>query len=166
MTTVAPENGTISTPLRVKTITNKGLFCGYASVFNTIDVCGDCINPGAFKHSLKQWQNQDKRPKMLWQHSTYDPIGVWDYIEEDKKGLYVEGQLLLDVQRAREAYTLIKHGAIDGLSIGYRVVETNHDPLKQIRYLTAVELFEISVVTFAANLKARVTEVREQKLPM
>ncbi|MEN8237495.1 MAG: HK97 family phage prohead protease [Pseudomonadota bacterium] len=152
-------------PFYLKSINDKGLFCGYASVFNTIDAYGDCIVQGAFKESLQKWQNQNRVPKMLWQHNTQDPIGIWELIEEDKKGLYVEGQLLLDVQKAREAYSLIQHGAIDGLSIGYQVVESEQDPASRIRYISTLELFEVSVVTFAANLQARVTQVKQDPVP-
>lgn len=159
------EKATQAVPFYLKSINDKGLFYGYASVFNTIDAYGDCIMPGAFKASLQKWQSQKRVPKMLWQHSTHDPIGIWELIEEDKKGLYVEGQLLLDVQKAREAYSLIKHGAIDGLSIGYQVIESEQDHASHLRYISVLELFEVSVVTFAANLDARVTQVKHDPVP-
>ncbi len=165
MTTITKESARHSVPFYLKSINDKGLFYGYASVFNTIDAYGDCIIPGAFQQSLQKWQSQNQTPKMLWQHSTEDPIGIWELIEEDKKGLYVEGQLLLDVQKAREAYSLIKHGAIDGLSIGYQVIEAEQDHGSRIRYISVLELFEVSVVTFGANLQARVTQVKHDPVP-
>jgi HK97 family phage prohead protease len=100
--------------------------------------------------------------KMLWQHDSDQPIGVWDDMAEDNKGLYVKGRLLTEVSpRALEAYGLLKEGALDGLSIGYRVVEAAPHPDKQgVLALKKLNLKEVSIVTFAANERARVEAVK------
>lgn len=81
-------------------------------------------------------------------------------MREDNEGLYVEGRLLLDIQRAKEAYALLKANVLDGLSIGYRVVESYRCPETNQRVLTKLELLEISLVTFAANPHARIRQVK------
>ena len=102
--------------LELKSLDSQGRFAGYASVFNVVDNQRDIILPGAFVSSVK---GRVQEIKFLWQHQQDEPIGVLDAVFEDAYGLYVEGRLLLTVQRAKEAYTLLKAGAISGLSIGY-----------------------------------------------
>ena len=92
---------------------------------------------------------------MLWQHDPSEPIGVWDEVREDARGLWVKGRLLPEIARAREAATLIAAGAIDGLSIGYRTVRADRDNAGK-RNLREVELWEVSLVTFPMLAEARV----------
>ena len=92
---------------------------------------------------------------MLWQHDPAQPIGVWDEVREDGKGLYVKGRILTDVEKGREAIALIEAGAIDGLSIGYRTVRAQKDGKGQ-RLLSELELWEVSLVTFPMLPDARV----------
>ncbi|MEM6466791.1 MAG: HK97 family phage prohead protease, partial [Pseudomonadota bacterium] len=92
--------------------------------------------------------------RMLWQHDPTQPIGIWDEVREDPKGLYVRGRLLTEVQRGREALALLEAGAIDGLSIGYRTKKA--EPTASGRKLLEVELWEVSVVTFPMLPQARV----------
>ncbi len=147
-------------PLQITNVSDKGLLAGYASVFSLVDEQNDSVVPGAFSDCLQQLEHKGSLPKMLWQHNPEEPIGIWHFIEEDHKGLYVEGQLILDTQRGRDAYALIKSGAIDGLSIGYRVVEAYKD--SNVRHITKVNLLEVSIVTFAANHAAKITKVKHQ----
>lgn len=151
------SNGTLS----IKSVDERGFFSGYASVFNHVDEQQDVVKPGAFKGTLEQWERQGQWPKMLWQHNQKEPIGRWHFMEEDSKGLYVEGQLLLDVQKAKEAYALMRAGAVDGLSIGFRVVKAERDHSSSLRYIKQVELLEVSIVTFAANERAKITRVKK-----
>ena len=99
---------------------------------------------------------------MLYQHKTDEPIGVYKKLEEDDKGLYVEGQLAMGTQRGKEVYELMKMGAIDGLSIGYKVDAKgyDYDERGKRRKLKEVDLMEISAVTFPMNPKARVRKVK------
>jgi HK97 family phage prohead protease len=128
---------------------------GYASLFGAADQSGDIVAPGAYGGSLASLSGAGRRVKMLWQHNPAEPIGVWDEVREDAKGLYVKGRLLPDVARAREAAALIEAGAIDGLSIGYRTVKSTKDGQGR-RLLSELELWEVSLVTFPMLPDARV----------
>ena len=135
-----------------------GVFEGLASTFGNRDMMGDLVEPGAFSGALA-------RPgaiKMLWQHDARAPIGVWERIRETAAGLEVKGRLVLDVQQAREALALLKAGAVDALSIGFSVLRggAEFDRERALRRIKAVDLWEISVVTFPANPKARVARIK------
>lgn len=127
---------------------------GYASLFGLADQGGDIMGAGAFAASLSRLAAKGERVRMLWQHDPTRPIGVWDEIREDGRGLWVKGRLLTEVAQAREAQTLIAAGALDGLSIGYRTVSAERDA-KGRRLLTEVELWEVSLVTFPMLPDAR-----------
>jgi HK97 family phage prohead protease len=92
---------------------------------------------------------------MLWQHDPTQPIGVWDELREDDRGLFVKGRVLTDVARGREAAALLAAGAIDGLSIGYRTVKAALDASGR-RVLNELDLWEVSLVTFPMLPDARV----------
>ncbi|MEL7280162.1 MAG: HK97 family phage prohead protease [Pseudomonadota bacterium] len=128
---------------------------GYASLFGDQDRGGDVVEKGAYAASLARLKAEDRQVKMLWQHDPGQPIGVWDEVHEDERGLYVKGRLLDGVARAREAVELIAAGAIDGLSIGYRTVKAAKNE-KGRRLLQELELWEVSVVTFPMLPSARV----------
>ncbi len=143
----------------VKALDEAGAFEGYASVFGVVDGFDDVVAPGAFAATLAR--NQGGRDiKLLWQHDSAEPIGAWDSIVEDERGLHVRGRLLLDVRRGAEAYARHTAGAIGGLSIGYTAVEAAVDPETGARRLLEVELWEISLVTFQACPGAAVTAVK------
>jgi len=144
--------------LHMKGMDEQGRFAGYASVFNVVDNQRDIIQRGAFAHTLP---GRVSEIKLLWQHQQDEPIGVFDRMFEDARGLYVEGRLLLNVQRAQEAYTLLKAGAISGLSIGYSPLKYKVDEKTGVRRLSEVELWEVSLVTFPANDAAGVTVVKQ-----
>ncbi|MEP4195379.1 MAG: HK97 family phage prohead protease [Aliishimia sp.] len=128
---------------------------GYASLFGEGDQGGDVVGKGAYAASLKGAAKDGRKIKMLWQHDPAQPIGVWDDVREDAKGLWVKGRLLEATQKGREAAALIEAGALDGLSIGYRTVRASKDEKGQ-RLLTELELWEVSLVTFPMLPSARV----------
>ncbi|MEM6824051.1 MAG: HK97 family phage prohead protease [Pseudomonadota bacterium] len=128
---------------------------GYASLFGRIDRGGDIVEPGAYARSLAALEKGGRRVKMLWQHDPSQPIGVWEEVHEDGRGLYVKGRILEGVARGREAAELLAAGAIDGLSIGYRTVKSQKDD-KGRRRLTDLELWEVSLVTFPMLPDARI----------
>jgi HK97 family phage prohead protease len=97
--------------------------------------------------------------RLLYQHAAHEPIGVWDEIREDPRGLYVRGRLVAGVQRAREVAALIADGALDGLSIGFRTVRASRDAKSGRRRLLEVELWEISIVTFPLLAGSTVTAI-------
>ena len=130
---------------------------GYASIFGAGDQGGDVVAEGAYTASLKRLEAEGRAVKFLWQHDPAQPIGVWDELREDGRGLYVKGRLLEGVAKAREAAELVAAGAIDGLSIGYRTVKA----VKQAsggRLLQEVDLWEVSLVTFPMLPSARVSQ--------
>ena len=132
-----------------------GAFEGYASLFGVPDLGRDVVAPGAFRDSLARRGAGGVR--MLWQHDPGEPVGRWLSLVEDRRGLRVRGRLSLGVARAREIAALIGEGAIDGLSIGFRVVEATRDRGSGLRRLLRVDLWEISVVTFPMQPGATVT---------
>ncbi|WP_397543039.1 HK97 family phage prohead protease [Roseovarius salis] len=131
------------------------VIAGYASLFGDKDRGGDIVEKGAYARSLERLRAEGRRVKMLWQHDPAQPIGVWDEVREDGRGLYVKGHLLDGVAQAREAAALISAGAIDGLSIGYRTVKMAKND-KGRRLLRELELWEVSLVTFPMLPSARV----------
>jgi len=153
---------TVDCPLSLKSWEANGSFSGYASVFGITDFQGEKVAAGAFAASLQAWAKSGKMPKLLWQHDYHRPIGFWREIREDSHGLFVKGQLLLDLVQGCEAYTLLKNGVIDGLSIGFIPVKARRVSGKnRLRILEEVNLQEISLVTFAANPGAKVEQVKE-----
>jgi hypothetical protein len=143
-----------------------GTFSGYGSVFNLIDAGGDLIAPGAFKQTLKDWKGKGGLPKMLLQHGGFFgpaedgiPIGKYTSMEEDTKGLYLEGELFaLNTQKGQYIYEGLKSGALDGLSIGYQAVDVTFGkkPDEPRRTIKKINLFEISVVTYPMNSESRI----------
>lgn len=136
-------------------LTEGSVIEGYASLFGVADQGGDVVMPGAYAASLARLVAKGDKVRMLWQHDPMRPIGVWDEIHEDGKGLWVKGRLLPEVAQAREAAALIQAGAIDGLSIGYRTVRADRDAQGR-RRLAEVELWEVSLVTFPMLPEAKV----------
>lgn len=149
-------------------------FTGYGAVFGNIDSYGDVIAKGAFADTLKKSKDSGVWPAMLSQHGGMfgedsTPIGIYTEMREDDVGLWVEGKLA-DTERGREAYALLKmqpRPAYNGLSIGFRAKEwaVRTSPEEPRRTLKAVELLEVSLVTFPANTKARVTSVKSEFNP-
>jgi len=137
------KDATVDLRSAVKT----GVIEGYASLFNVEDSGGDIVAPGAYSASLKQLDASDRRVKLLWQHDPNAPIGIWDEVREDDRGLYVKGRVIQDVTKGREALKLIEAGAVDGLSIGYRTINARKDENGR-RILERLELWEVSIVTF------------------
>ncbi len=148
-----------SAPARLEGL-GREVFEGHASLFGVPDGAGDVVAPGAFASSLRKRPARDVR--MLYQHFAHEPIGVWETIREDGKGLYVRGRLSLDVVRAREVRALIADGALDGLSIGFRTVRARRDAKTGLRRLEEVELWEISIVTFPLLAGSGVTALGEK----
>lgn len=141
-------------------VTEGRVIAGYASLFGQRDQGGDVVQAGAYAASLAALGAAGRRVKMLWQHDPAQPIGVWDEVREDGRGLWVKGRILTEVEKGREAVALLAAGAIDGLSIGYRTVTAERDG-KGRRLLTGLELWEVSLVTFPMLAEARVAAKAE-----
>ena len=141
-----------------------GSFAGYASLFGMEDQGRDVVMPGAFRASLARRAASEVR--MLFQHDPAQPIGVWETIREDMHGLFVAGRLTLGVARAGEILALMRDGAIDGLSIGFRTRKAIRDSRTGQRRLYEIDLWEISVVTFPMLPGARIGAVKNTGRPV
>ena len=139
------------------TLSRAGEFAGYASLFHVRDDGGDIVLPGAFSASLARRGARGVR--MLWQHDPARPLGVWLALREDARGLFAHGRLALNTRQGREAAELMKMGALDGLSIGFRALRAARDRPRRARLLRAIDLWEISLVTFPMLPGARVRAV-------
>jgi HK97 family phage prohead protease len=161
---LAPHEDLAQRVFRPRTIIDAdGTVEGYASLFGEVDAARDMVMPGAFRATLKA--RGVRRIPMLFQHDPAEPVGIWLEIVEDWRGLRARGRLIPDVKRARELFALVKAGAVDGLSIGFRTVKAKVDPKTRVRKLEAVDLWEISIVTFPLLAGARVRAVKESGLP-
>ena len=132
-----------------------GRIRGYASRFGEADQSGDVVAPGAFAKSLERLKEAGRTVKFLWQHDPSRPIGVWQEVRENATGLWVAGEVLTEIQLGREAAALMKAKAIDGLSIGYRVVKSEKNKETGGRTLLEIDLWEVSLVTFPMLPTAR-----------
>lgn len=156
------QNGheTRSFVFQVKATGDDGTVEGYGSVFGVKDSYDDVIANGAFSKSLSEHKSAGTMPAMLWQHDSSEPIGIWTEMVEDSKGLKIKGKLALDTVRGKEAHALLKLGALNGLSIGFVSKQWAYDKETDIRTLLEVDLWEVSLVTFPANGKSRITNVK------
>ncbi len=171
---------TLACPLELKFAggtEREGTFAGYGAVFGNVDSYGDVIAKGAFAETLRAAQSSGTWPAMLMQHGglgvtadDFTPIGIWTDLREDDRGLYVEGKLALDTTRGADAYALLTmqpRPALNGLSIGYVAKEwaVRTKPEEPRRTLKRVDLLEVSLVTFPANTRARVSHVKSLRDP-
>ena len=140
-----------------------GSFSGYASLFGKVDLGKDVVERGAFARSLRTRGAAGIR--MLFQHDPHEPIGVWTEIREDARGLFVRGRLTREVGRAREVLSLMRTGALDGLSIGFRAVRARREAATGVRRILEADLWEISIVTFPMLPDARIETVKGGRLP-
>jgi HK97 family phage prohead protease len=125
---------------------------GYASLWDRVDLSGDVVRRGAFASSLAKAGAPMIR--MLHQHEAGEPVGVWEEVFEDEQGLFVRGRMLPAGARGRAAARLVLSRAVDGLSIGYRVKRARSRS-DGVRELIAVDLWEVSIVTFPMLPQAR-----------
>lgn len=132
-------------------------FSGYASVFGGVDAYGDSIVKGAYEETLK---NRERPIRMRWNH--FGPVvGKWIEMKEDSTGLFVRGELTPGHSVAENVYASMKHGAVDGMSIGYRVRDSEQKD--GVTYLKEIELVEISVVEEPADLGAVIGDVKHYR---
>lgn len=139
-------------------VTADGTFTGYASLFGIVDLGGDVVERGAFTASLAK--RGAAGVHMLYQHDPERPIGRWLELRQDARGLFVRGRIALASPSARSVLELMRSGALDGLSIGFRAIRVLREPGTCIRRILEVDLREISVVTFPMLPGARVAAVK------
>ncbi len=152
---------------RKEDVQDGGVFTGYGNVFSVVDMVGDVVLPGAFAKSLESWKSKGQMPAMCSQHN-YDgnPIGVWLDMSEDSHGLFVRGRIS-ETANGKDTLTLIKDGALNGLSIGFNLQKGGYEygdhNGQRARLIKEVDLWEVSVVTFPANQDSRITSVKSFK---
>lgn len=138
-----------------------GTFSAYGNTFDIVDHAGDLSIKGCFKNTINNHVKNGTMPKFLGQHQgRMMPLGIITKMEEDDTGLLFEGKFCLDTQAGKEAYALVKMGAIDQFSIGYNTIKESFDNTKGINYLLEVDVKEISLVTFACNENSRLQSVK------
>lgn len=146
---------------KADTVGDDGTFSGYGSVFGNLDSYREVVAPGAFAESLKAIADSGDPLPALWQHRHDEPIGGYDVLAEDARGLKVEGWLMVrEIPLAAQAHALMKRRVVKGLSIGYYVLEDSWNEKDRIRTLVKIDLREISIVTFPANEEALVDDVK------
>ena len=141
----------------------EGSIEGYASVFGGVDSYGDTIEKTAFDNVIKSGQ----KPLMFYQHNRWSlPIGVWESLSVDEKGLKVKGRLNLELEEAREVYSALKFGSLNGMSIGFRMTEHDYeyDENDVCHIKNIAELLEISIVNFPADKAAQIDSVKSEEL--
>ena len=142
---------------------STGEFSGYGSVFDVVDSYGEAVQRGAFAKTLASWSERGRLPMMLWQHRADEPIGLWTKMVEDDHGLYVEGRILVSAGPLEQrVYEHLRAGTISGLSIGFDLPPggASVDKASGRVLLHAIDLWELSIVSFPANPDAEIDAVK------
>ena len=133
----------------------EGIIEGYVAVWDTVDSYNSRFQRGCFKKTI---ENRMHKIKVLWNHDTEQPIGKLTEIREDDHGLFIRAQLITEVGKAKETFSLIKGGAIDCFSFGFRTIKDKFE--QGVQVITEVMLGEVSPVVFEANAASKITGVR------
>lgn len=131
---------------------DDGTLEGYAVRFDTLDTYRTTFDRRAFALDGRSLP-------LLWNHEPGNVLGSVRTITADDAGLRVRAKLNLDVQRAREARSLLLAGDLSGLSIGFR---RRKDEARAggVRHITAAELVEVSLTPIASVPGSGVTSIR------
>jgi hypothetical protein len=165
------EQKRLPRPFSVKATGEPGAIEGHGAIFNVLHPTSswalgpewqDRILPGAFVQTLAESKKLGVVPAMLYMHERGNVPGVWHVVEEDKEGLLTSGQVSLSAVSPSGAtlYELLKMGAINGLSIGFRVMKSALDEKAKVRDIIAVDLGEVSIVDIPGGPSARITDVK------
>jgi uncharacterized protein len=142
-------------PFELKSDGEKnGRFSGIASVYGVVDLHGDEVMAGAFTKTLRE---RGGEVPLLWQHEIDNPIGLLR-LTDSKQGLLVDGQVDLDIPEGRRAFSGIVKKYLRGMSIGYDTLKEKQEGA--VRKLYELKLWEVSLVTFAANPLAEVVAIK------
>ena len=164
------ERKIISFGIEEKSVNEEGGFAGIGSTFGNIDLGGDKILKGAFDNTLTDWQSKGQLPMMPWYHDMRSPVGEWEDMSVNGKGLKAEGFLWVagnkanrhPIEESAKVHNLMKSNGPKGLSIGYVPTKKSYETVKgaTIRVLEDLELLELSPVPFGMNPKALITNVK------
>ena len=132
---------------------------GYASVFSNTDSDKDVIQKGAFKRSIKALgPDGADRIKLLAQHKLDRPIGKMVVLNEDSNGLYMEAKFGTH-RDGDDYYKMAKEGIINEFSVGFETIQKEANDIGG-NDISEIKLWEVSMVTIAANDRAVVTDVK------
>lgn len=134
-------------------VTDTGEIIGNAWPFGSADSVGDIITKGAFNFAVEHMP-------MLYGHNPDDLIGTWDELKETADGLVVKGKLHMQHARAKAVHGLIKGELAKGLSIGFKTKASTRQGRNRI--ISALDLFEISVVRNPAHPRARILSAKSE----
>ena len=135
-------------------------FTAYGNVKNIKDHAWDIAVDGCYQASIDKHKANGTSPRLLWSHNSYElPVGKITHMEEDEHGLKFSGELA-DTQMGRDIYALIKSGALDSFSIGYRVIKEEWNSGAGANLLQEIDLKEISFVNFACNEASLLQDVK------
>lgn len=137
-----------------------GTFTCYGSKFDVVDQANEVVVKGAFIDSLQRHQELGTMPIMLWNHDTDEIIGKWVEAEEDEVGLKLKGKFNLNTAEGKRRYEELKHGDLNGFSIGYWFDPADTETIDDVTYLKKIHLQEVSLVPFPCNEEAQVLEVK------
>lgn len=148
--------------LEFKALSGERTFSCYGNVKGNIDHALDRVVDGAYRDSIASHKAAGTMPKFFWMHNPWDtPVGVWTAMEEDSKGLYLEGKFS-NTPKGNELYELYKDNALDSFSIGYRVNDEKWNNTLGCNDLIKIDVREISAVTFACNEESRLVDIKSK----
>ncbi len=150
---------------KVESVDAKGYFKGYGSTFGNIDEGRDVVEVGAYDETIAKHTKDNTMPGMYWQHQKANPIGDWEKMSVDNKGLLMEGQLWLTQAgntQADIAYRMLQGRGPKGLSIGYNIMDggSQLDTKARVNRLSKLQLNEVSPVSFPMNKKCNIVSVK------
>lgn len=146
-------------PLNIKSLSEAGQIEGLAAGYGNMDSHGEIFAPGTFSKSIAAFGAAGRSPAMLLHHDVKRPVGRWDAFTESRAGMSVRGALTLDAADGREAYALLKGGALGGLSVGFRTIRAN-EAKDGTTIITEAELFEVSLVSVPSNPITKISGVK------
>ena len=136
--------------------TEFGVFTGLASTYGNVDHAGDVVEKGAFKKSMK---DSNGKTVVKHMHSQNDILGL-GFLADQNQGLKMDGELNMDVAKAREDMSLLRQKAITSLSIGYNIIDAEYDEKGFLR-LKELRLREVSLVDLPCNDLCDITSVKK-----
>ena len=149
----------LNIPFQVKADTDDELVIeGHGAVKGNVDSVGDVIVDGAFKKTLNE---RAGRIAFCLQHDIFNPIGKILEIKEDEKGLFLKVRIS---DSEPDVKTKIREGILKEMSIGYSVMDAKNGEKdgKDVLFLTDIKLFEVSLVTVAANPEAMIEAMKAE----
>lgn len=149
-------------PFECKALGATGEIEGLGAAFGNKDQGGDIIEAGAFAESLDEHKKAGTMPNMFWAHNIMEPVGHFTKMEENKKGLAVNGQVWIGkgIPKAEQAYLMASNPGEKGFSIGYQTIVSENDAAKKATILKKIKVREVSITPYPMNKRALITSVK------